>query len=221
MKIKNVYLKIMIAVISLLILSSITAATIAEAKEGKGEDILNTAIEKAVVKGVLSREKADSLFGYFKDFKDKDKDKDNEKNPEKEERNEKRRKLPFPHMLLEKAVDDGVITSSEAEAIIDIAKQEQDEEMFKMVENAINNLVDDNTLTRKQADKIIKGMKAEKDKLSKMSEEERDGYYKTKRESKEKPFGEFVKDGTLTEEQADKVLKALIPLFARYKTPKK
>ena len=82
----------------------------------------------------------------------------------------------------------------------------------------VDGLVADNVIPRETGDKLLAYLnqrreehKAERDKLKAMTEEERQAYFKeqkAKRESNE-PFAELVKNGTLTQEQAVAIAKAL------------
>ena len=82
----------------------------------------------------------------------------------------------------------------------------------------VDGLVADNVIPRETGDKLLaylsqkkEAHKAEREKLKSMTEEERKAYFeeqKAKREA-DGPFAELVKNGTLTQEQAGAIAKAL------------
>ncbi len=82
----------------------------------------------------------------------------------------------------------------------------------------VDGLVADNVIPRETGDKLLayfgqkrEAHKAERDKLKSMTEEERKAYFneqKAKRKA-DGPFGELVKNGTLTQAQAEAIAKAL------------
>ena len=82
----------------------------------------------------------------------------------------------------------------------------------------VDGLVADNVIPRETGDKLLayfsqkqEERKAERDKLKSMTDEERKAYFEEEKSKREVdgPFAELVKNGTLTEEQAKAVAKAI------------
>ena len=82
----------------------------------------------------------------------------------------------------------------------------------------VDGLVADNVIPRETGDKLLayfgqkrEAHKAERKKIKSMSEEERKAYFKEQKAKRdaEGPFAELVKNKTLTQAQADAIIKAL------------
>lgn len=140
--------------------------------------------------------------------------------------------------LFAQAVELEIITQDQADAIQEAMRTQMQENRQASFEKKLDELVADNTINQEQAEAILEQMeniateqhsnmekrkdlteakrqemmeqrKAEMEKIKNMTEAERQEYMQQNRPELPNPFQELVDNGTLTQEQAQAVQKAL------------
>ena len=101
-----------------------------------------------------------------------------------------------------------------------LTEEEMQAKMAEQVakqEAELANIVTAGTITQEQADKVVIAMDAEKaakvaeqEKISAMTDAERKAYFEANKTEKVMPLASLVTDGTLTQEQADTILKSIM-----------
>ncbi|MDP4132743.1 MAG: hypothetical protein Q8882_01880 [Bacillota bacterium] len=123
--------------------------------------------------------------------------------------------------LFEGAVTDGIITAEQSKAITDILRARQEAAKEEAIETKLANIVTAGTITQEQADKVVAALdqqkadkKAEQEKLAAMTEAERKAYFEVNKGAnkpeKTKPLASLISDGTITQEQAYAIMKAIM-----------
>jgi hypothetical protein len=114
------------------------------------------------------------------------------------------------------AVDKGIISDKEADAIRDAQEKNRQSQRQAMIEESLDSLVTDNTITQAQADKILASWEdqeetrqAEMEKMKSMTDDERKAFMKTLKGEKQNCLAELVDDDVLTQNEADAVAKVL------------
>lgn len=137
---------------------------------------------------------------------------------ERQQVREERRAANDP--LLSEAVEQGIITSEQAEAIMKAIREERVVERQQEVKAKLDELVAGGTITQEQADKLLARMQEEMEKREadiakrlEMTAAEWREYVK----NREKPnvLQDLVQEGVMTYEQAQKVAESIRPLSGR------
>lgn len=117
---------------------------------------------------------------------------------------------------LEKAVSEGIITQAQADAIRQAVREQMDKQRQEQFQARLDGLVKQGSITKEQASAVVqqfasfkKERRAEMDKIKAMSPEERQELMKAKKASRINPLKALVEAGTLTQQQADQIMKAL------------
>lgn len=190
---------------------------------------LTTALTTAVENGSITQEKSDELTAYLekkdaerkaemenrKNMKPSDFKRDSNAVKSSTDATQKIEKMNGP---FESAVTDGIITEEQAQAICDIMRASKEAEQKQATEAALANLVAAGTITQEQSDKITSTLEQEKadriaenEKIAAMSDTERKAYFEQNKPERVMPLASLVDDGTLTQEQADSVMKSIMP----------
>jgi len=131
----------------------------------------------------------------------------------KSDRNKNMSHRPDP---LEKAVSGGIITQAQADTIRQAVRERAEKQRQERLQARLDGLVKQGTITNEQASAIVqqfagfkKERQAEKEKIKAMSPEKRRELMKDRKASRINPLKALVEAGTLTQEQADQIMKAL------------
>lgn len=118
--------------------------------------------------------------------------------------------------LLTMLVDEKIISSDTADAIRNNQQAQRQEEMQRRTTDQLSALVADGTITSAQSDAILAAIQAEQaerqsemEKVKAMTAEERQAYFQANQPTRGNDLAVLVSAGTLTQEQADAVQKAL------------
>ncbi|MEN6326668.1 MAG: hypothetical protein ABFD18_10760 [Syntrophomonas sp.] len=121
--------------------------------------------------------------------------------------------------LFSQAVDEGIITQTECDTIQQSMQEKAQEERQQNMQTKIDELVKQGTITSDQAATILENMSKKQQKpeqnisknTSNQNNNEDQKSTKVNPGEKPTPFKDLVEDGTLTQEQADSVGKAMQP----------
>lgn len=164
------------------------------------------------IKENQEKKKGDQILSYLENNKDKPPIKEELKRKlPKELKNRTaiiRKRNQSIDEILNKAIEEGIISSDDAKALKELFLNNKKE----VIENALDNLVREGTITKEQSQKIMQSIekslsekKAEFEKISKMNEAQRTEYFKT-RPKYESPITKLVNEGVITNEQAEKII---------------
>lgn len=125
--------------------------------------------------------------------------------------------------LFSQAVDEGIITQAECDTIHQNIQEKAKQERQQNTQTKIDELVNQGTITNEQAASILENMSKKQEKperdVSKSSSIQNDNKDQknslVNRGERPAPFKDLVDDGTLTQEQADSVSKAMQPSVNR------
>jgi hypothetical protein len=130
----------------------------------------------------------------------------------KAETNESNVKTDFLTTL----VNENIISSDTADAIREAQQTQREEAMQNRLTEGLTALVDDKTITSEQSDAILAALKeeqaarqAEMEKVKAMTEEERQIYFQENKPVHDNCLADLVTAGTITQDQADAVQKAI------------
>lgn len=178
---------------------------------------MTATLTDAVANGTITQAKADELVTYL-DTKDAERKAQMEANKDKKPENFK--KGDMAQGQFGSAVTDGIITTDQAKAINDILKAKQEAARSQATIAELAKIVTAGTITQAQADKVISALNteeaakiAEQEKVAAMTDTERKAYFEANKTERVKPLASLeslVTDGTLTQELADTVLKAIM-----------
>ncbi|MDP4117940.1 MAG: hypothetical protein Q8873_01975 [Bacillota bacterium] len=198
-------------------------------------------LSKLVTAGIITQEQSDKILQYLKDRQAEMKtEREKIASMTKEERKayfEENKDSAKPGNMLEGLVTASIITQEQSDKISQYLKDRQTEMKAEREksgvmngkqgkaynakpENTLAGLVTAGTITQEQSDKISQylenrqaEMKAEHEKIASMTNEERKAYFEEKKDSvkPENMLASLVTDGTLTQAQADSVIKAFAP----------
>lgn len=177
-------------------------------QEDAGYEVLKKAVIATVAKGDLSKEKADRLLAFWENS--------GKEAPYQTKRMpylDKKSDIKDLTSRIMSAVDAGIINTTEAKAILCNLKKIIGIDKMLKIENTLEKLVQDKTITKEQKAAIISYLNTEKEKCEKMTPDERREYIESRKKSGKKPLFELVEDSTLTAEQAEAVRKALRNIF--------
>lgn len=125
------------------------------------------------------------------------------------------------------AVQEGIITTEQAQAIQDFLREESRQVAETQLKTKLAELVTAGTINQTQADAVIAyqqaraeqrqemsaedkaARQAEVEKLKAMTAEERKAYMEQNKPEKPQPFKELIDNGTLNQEQADAIAKIM------------
>lgn len=188
---------------------------------GKGVDLAakwETLLNKLTENSLITSEQAEALKNLAQQrVKEREEFRQEIKKMTPEERQqarEERRQLQDP--FLSEAVEKGIITSEQAEAIMKAMHEERAAERQQEIKNKLDELVAAGTITQEQADKLLARMREEMEKREadmakrlEITPEEWREYVK----NREKPniIRDLVAEGTITSEQASAIAKAIHP----------
>jgi len=185
---------------------------------------LTATLTDAVANGTITQAKADELVTYL-DKKDAERKAQMEANKDKKPEDFKKGPEATKHSTEAKgpfgsAVTDGIITADQAKAINDILRAKQEAAKSQATVAELTKIVTAGTITQAQADKVIATLDAEKatkiaeqEKVAAMTDTERKAYFEANKTERAKPLASLaslVTDGTLTQEQADTIIKAIM-----------
>lgn len=209
-----------------------------EQAQEKREEEQKEQLDSYVDEGLITEDQEEAIIAYYKDEEeDRKAEMEKVKDMTEEERkayfeskksakSEDAKPGERPDRM-KALVDAGILTQDEADAINEYEQEQMQEKMAEEQakrdeeqKEKLDSLVDDGTITEDQADAILAYLEeeqeereAEREKMKDMTEEERKTYFEnkkdTKSEEKPSPLKELVDDGTLTQEEADAVVKAL------------
>lgn len=183
-----------------------------------------------VEQGIITQETADKLTSFM-DEKDAERKTEMEKlqNMTEEERkayleNKKSSETDTKSDFWSEAVDEGILTQEQVDSIKAYIEKQAETQRQQQQKEELDNLVSAGLITQEQEEKIIEyynnqeeARKAEMEKIKDMTEEERKAYLESKKDTKPEdgtsvtPLQKLVDDGTLTQDQAQAVVKALFP----------
>lgn len=197
---------------------------------GKGGK-LTSILAEMVKEGTLTQSEADKITAYIKERQEALKaEKDKVKNMTEEERKAyfSAKKADSQNLLAE-LVSKNIITQAKADAIkakMEQRAKEMKAERLNQIKSQLNTLVAKGTINQSQVDKVLEYINQRKDKVRKekirlddgekekiknMTEEERKAYFEKIRGERVNFLKELVDNGTLTQEQADAIFKAIRP----------
>lgn len=200
----------------------------------------STTLSKLVEKEIISQSEAEALSTYMEKLAAEQKAKFEEmKNLTAEERKaqmEARKNLTEEERQAQQpdktgpfggAVQEGIITTEQAQAIQDFLREESRQAAQTQFKTKLAELVTAGTINQSQADAVIAcqqaraeerqeisaedkaARQAEMEKLKAMTAEERKAYMEQNKPAKPQPFKELIDNGTLTQEQADAITKIM------------
>jgi len=130
----------------------------------------------------------------------------------KAENNESKVKTDFLTTL----VNENIISSDTADAIREAQQAQREEAMQNRLTEGLTTLVNDKTITSEQSDAILAALKeeqtarqAEMEKVKAMTDEERQTYFQDNKPAHDNCLADLVTAGTITQDQADAVQKAI------------
>lgn len=179
------------------------------------------ALDKLVKDKTITQAQEDKIIEYINEKKEKriiekNKIKDMTEAERKEYLSKKQRNNS---VFLTELVDKGVITKTQAAAVKKVLPRRHEKKHFKSMEeinNDLNKLVESQTITKDQEDKIIEYInkrrndkKAEFDKLKDMTEEEKKDYFKNNPRQGHDFMKELVDSKVIDENQAEAIKKAM------------
>lgn len=208
---------------------------------GMPAGVLEDVLETQVKNGALNQQEADNFLNFIKEqAKQRQQQNQEFKKLTPEERKALRDEKKGERTdLFEQAVKQSIITEKQAEAIQEAMKTRIQTDCKALIEGRLDHLVTDKTISQQQAQAILEQIeknaaeqqakrqkmknmteaerqemmeqrKAEREKIRNMTEEERQEYIQ-KNKARHQPFQELIDNGTLTQEQAQTVQKALRP----------
>lgn len=204
----------------------------------------STTLSKLVEKGIISQSEADALSTYMEKLTAEQKTRFEEmKNMTAEERKaqmearknttqeERQAQQPDKAGPFGGAVQEGIITAEQAQAIQDFLREESRQAVETQFKTKLAELVTAGTIDQSQADAVIAyqqaqaeehkeiskeisaedkaARQAEMEKLKAMTAEDRKAYMEQNKPEKPQPFKELVDNGTLSQEQADAISKIM------------
>lgn len=193
--------------------------------EGQRDIGINLDLEALVKDGIITSDESDAIQAKIDEIKaERQAEMDKIKAMTKEERqayfeskktdaDQKAKKTD----MLSSLVEDNIISSDTAAAIRETQQTQRREERQETLTDQLAALVEDGTITADQSDAIVAAMQeqqekrqAEMEKIKAMSDEEREAYFKDNKPAAPSNFlSELVTAGTITQEQADTVTKAI------------
>lgn len=185
---------------------------------GRNSAEIQEVVTGLVSQGSMSQDQAGNLLALIKSQDEQwQAQRASEKNMTPEERQAQRSSLKDEKMgPFSEAVTQGIITQEQANAIQSALQAKNSEQRQAAMKSKLQNLVSNGTLTSTQSDAIINQInsqaeqrQAEMDKVKSMTQEERQAYFQQNQPEKANELKSLVDDGTLTQEQADAVVKAL------------
>ncbi|MDI3481237.1 MAG: hypothetical protein PWQ97_892 [Tepidanaerobacteraceae bacterium] len=210
-------------------------AYLEEQAQAKREAQQKERLDNLVSQGLITQDQEEKIMEYYKTQEEERKaEMEKIKNMTEDERKayfEQKKESnstakPDPMQGL---VEAGILTQDEADAINEYYQQQMKAKMEEAqakrqeeIESQLDSLVSAGTITQEQKEKILaylneqeEARQAEMEKIKNMTEDERKAYFEEKKNSKSEkgtvadPLQELVDNGTLTQEQADAVAKAL------------
>lgn len=205
-------------------------------------EIMNDVLKQLKSDQVLTQEQVDKLLILMQENKEKkpipdkkltadEKEKLKTMTPEKRHQNMKGKKasdvpkdMRFNRdrvknhgpNLFGKAVSSGIITQAQADAIQQAVREQMAKQRQEQLQARLEVLVKQGSITSEQANVVIKEYasfqkerQTKMDKIKAMTPEEHREFMKDKKASRINPLKSLVEAGTLTQQQADQIMKAL------------
>ncbi len=174
---------------------------------------LQTVVDKLVADNVLTQEQADRLVSYLKtQAEQRIAQREEMRKLTPEQRQAQREKQLSKQGFLNQAVADQVITEDQAQAIQDALRSQHQASRDTALQNRLSELVSKGTINQSQADAVKSALdaqwqqrQAEMDKFRNLTPAERQTYMQQNRSQRQAPLEALVKNGTLTQEQADQI----------------
>lgn len=196
------------------------------AQEQKQQQLSDT-LKALVEKGTITQEQYDKIIKQCEDA-EKERKTLNEKLDNMTvkdfrqymQNNQEKRQNP-----MEQLVSNGVLTKEQVTAIQKAMTEIAREKNQQRISDGLKALVDKNTITQDQADKILTSLEnmqkdraALSEKIKSMTKEERREYMENNKGKLQDPISQLVAEGTITEDQ-EKAIQEVVPLHKGFKGP--
>jgi len=181
-------------------------------------EVTQSVIESLVSAGTLTQAQADQIQAKEKQLEsDRKAEIEKIKAMTQEERKAYcQQNKPQRIDLFTQLVADGTLTQEQVDAIKTATRTKMQEQMQEKLKTALSGLVEKNVISNDQSTAILNQLEtfqasrqAQMESVKDMTKEQRQEYMKANRPNKINPLAELVTAGTITQAQADEVLKAI------------
>ena len=181
-------------------------------------EITQSVIESLVSAGTLTQAQADQIQAKEKQLEsDRKAQIEKIKAMTQEERKSYCEQNQPPRIdLFTQLVADGTLTQEQVDAIKTATRTKMQEQMQEKLKTALSGLVEKNVISNDQSTAILNQLEtfqasrqAQMESVKDMTKEQRQEYMKANKPNKINPLAELVTAGTITQTQADEVLKAI------------
>lgn len=178
-------------------------------KRAKMKQLIDETLKEALTSNKITKDEYDKINAFINEQKN-NKNKENDRAPkDKKERTGK-------HGFFQKLVDSKIVTQEKADMLDQLMFAKVEKQRNQEIEDGLNSLVNNKVITKDQADKVEKSImnareqrKADREKMRNMTDDERDAYIKSIKNTRVKPIQSLVDSKVITEKQAKEIKKAL------------
>ncbi len=198
-------------------------------KQEEQKEEFDNILSELVEEGIISQEKVDAINEYVEEkAQERAVQLTEERTEERAEGRRQRGNMERGQKqgILEEMVEEGIITSEEAEAIKDKQEETMIEKREELINSKLESLVEDGTITEDDIDLIIEYMdeqreekREEMEAIKDMTEEERKEYFEENKTEKTDILSQMVEDGVLDEDKAE-AIRELLPKANLHKQPR-
>lgn len=196
--------------------------SITQTKDKDTHKHMKSKLDELVKSSTITGEQANKILDYMNQKQtEKKAEMDKIKNMTEEERktyfeNNKKEKLNLADELVSK----GIVSKEQADSVVKAIRPNFPKKEHKMntnkIKSVLDNLVKSSTITGEQENKILDYInqkqterKADMDKVKNMTKEERKAYFENNKKEKPDFLADVVKEGIITQEQANSIKEAM------------